>query len=127
MADAGSVGLEARLRAAIRDVPDFPKPGVVFKDITPVLLDAGLFADVVKAMAAPWRGKASRTCWRLRVGGFCLGLRLRWSLGRRWCRCGRLGSYLRRDLGAVCVGVWGGCGGDAFRRVGFEVVGVDCG
>lgn len=33
----------ARLHAAIRDVPDFPKPGVVFKDITPILLDGDLF------------------------------------------------------------------------------------
>src|SRR4051794_39484913 len=32
-----------RLRAAIRDVPDFPKKGIIFKDITPILADAGLF------------------------------------------------------------------------------------
>ncbi|MBA3584866.1 MAG: adenine phosphoribosyltransferase [Gemmatimonadetes bacterium] len=36
--------LEARLRGAIRDVPDFPKAGILFKDITPVLLDPDLFA-----------------------------------------------------------------------------------
>ena len=35
----------ARLRAAVRDVPDFPKPGIVFKDITPILADAELFRD----------------------------------------------------------------------------------
>lgn len=39
--------LAARLRATIRDVPDFPKPGILFKDITPVLTDADLFKDVV--------------------------------------------------------------------------------
>ena len=33
-----------RLRNAVRDVPDFPKPGIVFKDITPILADAELFA-----------------------------------------------------------------------------------
>jgi adenine phosphoribosyltransferase len=33
----------ARLRAAIRDVPDFPKPGIIFKDITPILADGELF------------------------------------------------------------------------------------
>ena len=33
----------ARLRAAVRDVPDFPKPGIIFKDITPILADAELF------------------------------------------------------------------------------------
>lgn len=35
------------LRAAIRDVVDFPKPGIVFKDITPVLADGALFRDAI--------------------------------------------------------------------------------
>jgi adenine phosphoribosyltransferase len=35
------------LRAAIRDVVDFPKPGIVFKDITPILSDAALFRDSI--------------------------------------------------------------------------------
>src|SRR5687768_10149249 len=43
-----------RVAAAIRDVPDFPKPGIMFKDITPVLLDASLFRDATDAMAAPF-------------------------------------------------------------------------
>ena len=36
-----------KIRNAIRDVPDFPKPGIIFKDITPVLNDAGLFRMTV--------------------------------------------------------------------------------
>lgn len=43
--------LNARLRKSIRDIPDFPKPGIVFKDITPMLLDASLFRDTVTALA----------------------------------------------------------------------------
>lgn len=39
--------LEERLKAAIRDVPDFPKPGILFRDITPVLEDPILCRDVV--------------------------------------------------------------------------------
>jgi adenine phosphoribosyltransferase len=39
------------VRAAIRDVPDFPRPGIVFKDITPVLSDAALFARVTDSLA----------------------------------------------------------------------------
>jgi adenine phosphoribosyltransferase len=46
--------LVTRLQRVLRDVPDFPKPGIVFKDITPVLADAELFADVTSAMAAPF-------------------------------------------------------------------------
>jgi adenine phosphoribosyltransferase len=41
----------AVLRAAIRDVPDFPKPGIVFKDITPLLGDARAFRLALDAMA----------------------------------------------------------------------------
>jgi len=44
--------LAARLSAAIREVPDFPKPGIRFKDITPVLLDPALFRDTLDALAA---------------------------------------------------------------------------
>ncbi|MEO8334226.1 MAG: adenine phosphoribosyltransferase [bacterium] len=46
--------LRNRLTATLRDVPDFPKPGIVFKDITPVLADFALLRDVVSALAAPW-------------------------------------------------------------------------
>ncbi len=35
------------IKAAIRDVPDFPKPGILFKDITPVLADPALFRTTV--------------------------------------------------------------------------------
>jgi adenine phosphoribosyltransferase len=40
-----------RLSALIRDVPDFPKPGVTFKDLTPLLADAQALGEVVDAMA----------------------------------------------------------------------------
>ena len=39
------------LRLAIRDVVDFPKPGIVFKDITPILGDAALFRDAITLLA----------------------------------------------------------------------------
>jgi len=41
------------LAAAIRNIPDFPKPGIQFKDITPVLADAALFHGVIELLAAP--------------------------------------------------------------------------
>jgi adenine phosphoribosyltransferase len=44
--------IEALITAHVRDVPDYPKPGVVFKDITPLLGDSDAFGDVVEAMAA---------------------------------------------------------------------------
>src|SRR2546423_9480055 len=47
--------LAARIKSAIRDVPDFPKPGIVFKDITPLLSDATLFRATTDAMAMPFK------------------------------------------------------------------------
>lgn len=45
------------LRALMRDVPDYPKPGIVFKDITPVLADAAGFAKAVEELALPFVGR----------------------------------------------------------------------
>ncbi len=45
------------VRRRIRDVVDFPKKGIVFKDITPVLADPVLFRQVIDKLAEHWRGK----------------------------------------------------------------------
>ncbi len=42
------------LEQTIRDVPDFPKPGIVFKDITPLLADPAALADAVTQLVAPY-------------------------------------------------------------------------
>jgi adenine phosphoribosyltransferase len=47
----------ADLQRLIRAVPDFPKPGVLFRDITPLLADASGLAMAVELMAQPFRGK----------------------------------------------------------------------
>jgi adenine phosphoribosyltransferase len=46
----------ARIKDLVRDVPDFPKPGVIFKDITPLLADAQGFATCVEALAQRFAG-----------------------------------------------------------------------
>jgi adenine phosphoribosyltransferase len=46
----------AQLERLIRDVPDFPKPGIVFKDVTPLLADPAGLALAVELMANPFRG-----------------------------------------------------------------------
>ena len=48
--------LEQRLRDAIRDIPDFPKPGIMFKDITTLLADPKLFRATVDAFAQRFAG-----------------------------------------------------------------------
>ncbi len=65
--------LAQRLASSIRDVPDFPKPGVMFKDITPVLHDPALFAEVTAAMARPWQGKGITHVLAIESRGFLFG------------------------------------------------------
>ena len=64
---------EARIRAAIRDVPDFPKPGIVFKDVTPVLGDAELFRAATDAMAEPWTAAGITHVVGIESRGFIFG------------------------------------------------------
>ena len=71
----------SRVAAVIRDVPDFPKAGIVFKDITPVLLDAALFRDVTEAMAAPFTTDRISHVVAIESRGFILGAPVAQSLG----------------------------------------------
>lgn len=60
----------------IRDVPDFPSPGIVFKDIVPLLADAHAFAVMLAAMAAPWRDTGIEAVAGTESRGFILGAAL---------------------------------------------------
>jgi adenine phosphoribosyltransferase len=71
--------LQERLRACVRDVPDFPRSGVAFKDITPVLADARLFHDVVQALAAG--GDGADVVVGIESRGFIFGAALACLLG----------------------------------------------
>ena len=49
--------MQPQLRRLIRDVPDYPKPGILFRDITPLLADPPGLALAIELMANPFRGK----------------------------------------------------------------------
>ena len=49
--------MSAQLKRLIRDIPDFPKPGILFRDITPLLADPSGLALAVELLANPFRGK----------------------------------------------------------------------
>ena len=66
-------GLRSALEAAIIDVPDFPTPGIGFKDITPVLADAALFARATDALAAAFRQERPTHVAAIESRGFLLG------------------------------------------------------
>ena len=60
------------LTALIRDIPDFPEPGIVFKDITPVLADPAAFATLVEALAEPFRDAGVTKVAGIEARGFTL-------------------------------------------------------
>ncbi|QGW64256.1 adenine phosphoribosyltransferase [Lysobacter soli] len=60
----------------IRAVADFPKPGVTFRDVTPLLADAGGFARCIDAMAEPWQGSEVQAVCGIESRGFIFGAAL---------------------------------------------------
>ena len=70
-----------RLSAAIRDVPDFPKPGILFKDITPVLGDGALFASAVRGLAETAHGADIDKVIGIDARGFIFGAAVSMVLG----------------------------------------------
>jgi adenine phosphoribosyltransferase len=70
-----------QVRARIRDVPDFPKKGIVFKDITPVLEDPQAFATVMKGFVDRWKGERVQKVVAVESRGFIFGAPLAYALG----------------------------------------------
>ena len=73
--------LSQKLKDTIRDVPDFPKPGILFKDITPVLADPKLSLQVSEAFYSHWKGKGIAALVGIESRGFIYGLQLAQQLG----------------------------------------------
>ncbi len=61
-----------QLEALIREIPDFPEDGVVFKDITPVLGDSDAFDELITQMAAPYADKGITKVAGIEARGFTL-------------------------------------------------------
>ena len=69
------------LKRTIRDVNNFPKPGIVFKDVTPVLLDVELFRRAAVAMAEPYRDAGITRVVAIESRGFLFGAPIALELG----------------------------------------------
>ena len=65
----------------LRDVPDFPEPGVLFKDITPLIADGAALAQVGRAMADPYREAGITAVVGLEARGFIFGTAVALELG----------------------------------------------
>jgi adenine phosphoribosyltransferase len=68
------------LKQLIRDIPDFPKPGILFRDITTLIGDARGFAAIVDQVAEPWLGKVDMVLG-IESRGFIIGAPVAYRLG----------------------------------------------
>lgn len=73
--------ISTKLENAIRDIADFPKPGIVFKDITPILKDAGLCSEVIDEFVNRLDGIQIDVIAGIESRGFLFGLMLANKLG----------------------------------------------
>jgi len=69
------------LKSAIRDIPDFPKKGIIFKDITPLLKDAKLFKKAVDLLAEEFKGGKIDKVASIESRGFIFGAAVAYKLG----------------------------------------------
>jgi adenine phosphoribosyltransferase len=69
------------LRRFVRDVPDFPKPGILFRDVTPLLGDARALAAAVEALAAPFLKRGVEKVMGIESRGFVFGTPVALALG----------------------------------------------
>jgi len=68
------------LRRHIRDIPDFPKPGILFRDITPLLADADAFHSAIDGLIGPFRGRVDLVLG-IESRGFIVGAAAAYALG----------------------------------------------
>ena len=70
-----------RLKSKIRDIPDFPKPGIIFKDITPLVKDPASLRLAVHQLLHPFLGRDITAVAGMEARGFIFGSLVAWELG----------------------------------------------
>lgn len=77
---------------ALRDVPDFPKPGIIFKDITPLLGNGKLFKKVIGELADECAAKGITKIVGIEARGFIFGAALAYAMGIGFVPCRKKGK-----------------------------------
>jgi adenine phosphoribosyltransferase len=91
--------LSARLMSKIRDIPDFPKPGIIFKDITPILSDIELFQTVIDHFAERYRDAGIDAVVGMESRGFIFGAPLALALGAAFIPARKPGKLPYESIG----------------------------
>ena len=88
------------LAALVRDIADFPKPGIVFKDITPLLADADAFRSAIDGLAAPYRDQRVDRVLGVEARGFITAAPVAYLLGAGFVpvrKAGKLPHTIERE------------------------------
>ena len=80
------------LRAKIREIPDFPKPGILFYDITTLLKDAGAYREAIRLMLDPYRGEQTDIVIGMESRGFIFSAPMAIELGAGFVPVRKLGK-----------------------------------
>ena len=88
--------MHQQLLALIKDVPDFPKPGIIFKDFTPLLADPGALALAVELMVNPFRGKRVDLVLGAESRGFIFGTAIAQALSAGFVPIRKAGKLPRK-------------------------------
>ena len=91
--------MSLELARFVRDVPDFPKPGIVFKDLTPMLADARAFAAAIDALIAPFRDAGIERVVGIEARGFIFGAAAAHALGAGFVPMRKPGKLPARTIG----------------------------
>src|SRR5690349_9479947 len=87
-----------RLRAAIRDVPDFPKAGVLFRDVTTLLRDPEAFRSAIDGLVGSYRNQRIDAVVGVEARGFILGGAVAYLLGAGFVPVRKQGKLPRRTF-----------------------------
>ena len=86
------------LRAKIREIPDFPKPGILFYDITTLLKDADAYREAIDLMVDPYRGEQIDLVVGMESRGFIFSAPLAYQLGAGFVPVRKLGKLPAETL-----------------------------
>lgn len=90
--------IEPRIKNSIRDIPDFPKPGIIFKDITPILKDRALCSSIMEAFVSKLRGLQFDAVAGIESRGFLFGLMLANRLNKPFIPIRKVGKLPHKTI-----------------------------
>lgn len=95
--------LAIKLAHVIRDVPDFPRPGILFKDISPLLADVATWKETIDAIVEHYRNKRIEAVGGIEARGFLLGVPIAMALGVPFIMFRKPGALPGKSISAEYV------------------------